>query len=294
MTLEFKKLTFGSLDELRPYFIENECRICDCTRGGTFLWRDYHDTEYAVENGVLYLKVAYPEPAFAPPRGKAANRGSYDRILGYCSDNGMRPRLCSVSEVVLEGILKIFPGSEVRTDRAWSDYLYLSGDLINLSGRRYAGQRNHINRFVKEHPGWSFESVTATGLPAAGAFIEEYARESFKDSPAYIEGNRKALEALHNLEYYGLVCGVLLVGEVVVGVSIGERSGDTLYIHVEKADVSFHGSYPMLMNQFARSFAAEGIAYINREEDDGVDGLRASKLSYHPVELLAKSVVELK
>jgi hypothetical protein len=50
----------------------------------------------------------------------------------------------------------------------------------------------------------------------------------------------------------------------------------------------------MLVNQFAKMFAAEGVTHINREEDDGVEGLRTSKLSYHPIELLDKYVVELK
>jgi hypothetical protein len=49
----------------------------------------------------------------------------------------------------------------------------------------------------------------------------------------------------------------------------------------------------MLVNQFAKMFAGEDIRYINREEDDGVEGLRTSKLSYHPACLLDKYVVEL-
>ena len=293
VNLEFRKLTLDCMESLRPFFAKNQCRICDCTIGGTFIWRDYHNTEYAVEDGVLYLKVSYPETAFTPPRGEKACKSSYERIIAHCRANEMLPRLRSVSETVLESIIEMYPKSEYRTDRAWSDYLYLSDDLKNLAGRRYAGQRNHINRFLKENPEWKFERVTAENIGAVRAYVEKSASEYAGESKVNIEGNKKALEVLDNIERYGQSGGALIVAGEIVGVSLGETMDDTLFVHVEKADVAHHGSYPMLMNQFARTFAADGVAYINREEDDGVEGLRTSKMSYHPVELLEKYVVTL-
>jgi len=341
MSLVFKKLTLDCVETLRPYFTNNECRICDCTVGGTFIWRDYHKTEYAVENGCLYIKVGYPVPAFAPPRVAGAAllamndmknspasvdrhhpvsdmiptsggipasgsitasgnipvssraREAYERIIKHCALRGEAARLCSVSETVLESVLMMYPGSKVSTNRDWSDYLYLSEDLVNLSGRKFAGQRNHINRFSREYHTWSFDDITSDNISDARAYIEKFAREFEKDSPVYMEGNKKTLEVLDNLELFKQIGGVLSVGGKIVGVSLGEVTNDTLYVHAEKADTSYYGSYPMLMNQFAKRFATDGIKYINREEDDGVEGLRISKTSYHPVEMLDKYLVEL-
>ena len=292
--MDFKKLTLDCIKTLRPYFEDNQCRICDCTIGGTFIWRDYHNTEFATEDGVLYLKISHPMSAFAPPRGLKVGRESYERIIDHCAAAGMPAQFCSVSQTILERVLKMFPDSNVWTDRTWSDYLYLSGDLVSLAGRRFAGQRNHINRFMKEHPTWSFERITTANVAQIRSFYEKYSREHTKDSPADIEGNKKAVEVLDNLEIYGLFGGALYVNGEVVGVSLGEKQGDTLFVHAEKAEIAYHGSYPMLMNQFVRMFADGGIDYINREEDDGIEGLRTSKLSYHPVELLDKYVVELR
>ena len=262
--------------------------------GGTFIWRDYHNTEYAVKDGALYLKVLYPEQAFTPPRGKEPDRMLYESIIDYCAERGIPARLCAVSEPVLQSVLELYPNSSVRTDRDWSDYLYLSSDMTGLAGRRFSGQRNHINRFIREHPAWSFKRIASDNSPEVRAFIEKYAREHIKDSPAYIEGNKKALEILDNLELYGLCGGALYLNGEVIGASFGEIVDDTLYIHTEKADTAYHGSYPMLVNQFAAMFVSESTEYINREEDDGVEGLRTSKLSYHPVALLSKYAVDLK
>ena len=291
--MEFRKLTLDCIDILRPYFISNQCRICDCTVGGTFIWRDYHETEYAVEDGTLYLKVSYPEPAFTPPRGAGVSKGSYERMMEHSKAAGEPMMLCAVSEAVLQGILKIFPNSKTRTDRGWSDYLYLSSDITGLAGRRFSGQRNHINRFMKQYPSWSFERVTAESVPGIKSFYEKHAREHVKDSKAYIEGDRKALEVMDNLDAYGLFGGALYVDGEVVGASFGETLDDTLYVHAEKADTGFNGSYPMLVNQFAKMFVNESVEHINREEDDGVEGLRTSKLSYHPEDLLHKYMVEI-
>jgi hypothetical protein len=292
-SLEFSKITLDCIGALRPFFADNKCRICDGTVGGTFMWRDLHNTEYVIEDEVLYLKVTHPQVAFAPPRGAVIGKKPYEKIIEYCSDNGIIARICSVSEAILGEILDMFPDAKSFSDRAWSDYLYLSESIATLAGRRLAGQRNHINRFVKEHPDWSFERITGSNLGDVRAFFERYASEHIKDYPAYMEGNSKALEVLDNLDVYGQFGGALYADGKVIGASLGETAGDTLYIHIEKADADFHGSYPMLMQQFAVMFVSDGTVYINREEDDGVEGLRTSKLSYHPVALLDKYVAEI-
>jgi hypothetical protein len=257
------------------------------------MWRDYHKTEYAVLNDILYTKVAYPQTAFAPPRGEGADRESYERIREYCYTKGIPARLCFVSKPALNSILEMFPESKVWTDREWSDYLYLSEDIIDLTGRRFSGQRNHINHFIREYPNWSFVRITNDNITDAVTFIEKLALRHADTSFTLIEANRKAIEVLENLELYGQLGGMLYANNAVVGLSLGETVGDTLYIHVEKADTDYHGSYPMLMNQFARVFASGAAEYINREEDDGIEGLRTSKLSYHPTALLDKYMVEL-
>ncbi|NLA86410.1 MAG: DUF2156 domain-containing protein, partial [Clostridiales bacterium] len=93
------------------------------------------------------------------------------------------------------------------------------------------------------------------------------------------------------LDRYRLFGGALRVNDRIIGAAMGEIVGDTLFVHIEKSLTEFRGSYPMLVNQFAKMFATDDIAYINRAEDDGVEGLRITKMSYHPIEFLDKYVV---
>lgn len=79
----------------------------------------------------------------------------------------------------------------------------------------------------------------------------------------------------------------------IVAMSVGEVVNDTLYCHIEKANRDYHGAYQMIVREFASHILEKypDVKYINREEDVGDEGLRKSKLSYHPIDLLDKYCV---
>ena len=292
--LQFEPLTLDQIHLFRPYFENRKCRICDCTVGGTFMWRDFFRTQYAIEDGVLYLKVRYYEgiTAFTGPLG-SDDPETFQRIIDTCRAEGLPVVLCMVTEHYLDVIKKLFPEASARPERDWFDYLYESADIINLSGRKYSGQRNHINRFRRTYPDWSFVKIDKTNKEEVRKFFLSFSEKYAKKYETFKEERDKILEVFDNFSAYRLVGGALKAGDDIVGFSLGEVVGDTLFVHIEKAERNYAGSYQMLVNQFARAYAGGPVAYINREEDDGDEGLRTSKLSYHPVRLLKKYTVLL-
>ncbi len=291
--MEFKPLTLDHIDELRPYFKDCKSRICDCTVGGTFMWRDYFKTEYAREDGTLFLRVCdfNGGTAYAMPMGGDV-KAAILKIERFCRENGILPEFCMVPAEQLAFVLSTLPGAHAHTDSAWSDYLYSAEDIKNLAGRKYQGQRNHINKFCRQYDG-RFEVMDKALAFKTIDFLEKFIEKDTGGSVTLTEGNEKALEMLKEFDRYKPLGGVLTVGGEIIGFSLGEIVYDTLFIHVEKSLREFEGSYPMLVREFARCFAGDGVAYINREEDDGDEGLRTSKSSYHPVKLLEKYAVTL-
>ena len=89
--------------------------------------------------------------------------------------------------------------------------------------------------------------------------------------------------ALKNFEKLELKGGLIRLNGKIIAFTLGSRANeDTFIVHIEKADYTITGSYQMINNQFAiNNF--EGIKYINREEDLGIEGLRKAKLSYNPI-----------
>jgi hypothetical protein len=254
------------------------------------MWRGYFSTEIAVGGESLYVKQHYDGlPTYMIPIGGDFYAGM-ETLLAYCRLRSHRALFSVVSKEELEHIRARYRVVRAEPMRAWFDYLYESQDLIELKGRRFHGQRNHISRFGREHPNHAYEPLTDT--EAARAFVGRlYQQHPPEDRIAEYE-QRLVYEVLERYGEYGQVGGVLTVGGEIVSVSIGEVVGDTLFVHIEKADTSYNGAYQKTVNCFARLYGGN-TRYINREEDMGIEGLRRSKLSYHPAALLEKYMVEI-
>ena len=124
-------------------------------------------------------------------------------------------------------------------------------------------------------------------------FFAWFAQVHDKDSDTFREDERKVSEVLNNFDLYGFTGGAVWAEGRIVAMSLGERQGDTLYVHIEKADIRYHGAYQMIVQQFARYACTGEIRYINREDDAGDEGLRKSKLAWRPCQLLDKYLVHI-
>ena len=290
--LDFHPLTEEDLDTLRPFLARNPHRLCDLTVGGIFIWRDYYKTEWAIHENILYFKVEYPGfgTLFTLPQG-GDRRREYEQVREYCARRKIPLTFYPIPKEELEPLMACFPCATVMSDRDTFDYLYPAENLKYFKGKKLAGQRNHVNRFLRTYENWSFAPLTAGDTADVEAFLDRYAAGTQKDSDTFEEDLKKTREVLANFERYGMVGGVLRVNGAVAAFAIGEVVGDTLFVHIEKADRNYEGCYQMIVSQFAQQFAGEGVDYINREDDTGDEGLRTSKLSYKPVALLEKYAV---
>jgi hypothetical protein len=163
---------------------------------------------------------------------------------------------------------------------------------MNFAGKKYHGKRNHLKHFYKTD--WSFEPIDKSNIDDCITFAASFYNESdSKDFSAVVEQYAINLFMM-NMDYLDLKGGVLVSDGEIVGFTLGEQlNSDTFVVHIEKAISSVQGAYTAVCNQFAKSCAAE-LAYINREEDLGIEGLRKSKLSYRPAFLLNKNTVYFK
>lgn len=287
--LSFKKIGLEDIKILKAYFEAYPARQCDRSAGATAMWRDYFDNKYTVVDGTLILSSG---ERFIFPIGRNIDN-ALNEIELHCKENNIPMILCTVNKSEIEKIKEKYTDFSADADRDWFDYLYEKEAMLTLSGKKYNTPRNHINKFKKTNPAWSFEAINNNNIPELIEFTENFTFNSEKDENAMLE-LKMCIEVLENYDLYGMLGGMLKSDDKIVGYSIGEIVGDTLFCHVEKADISFPGAYQMLTNQYLQLYASsDEIKYVNREEDCGDEGLRKSKLSYHPVELIEKNTVKV-
>jgi hypothetical protein len=293
----FKPLELSDRALLHPLLWGFQPRTSELTFTNLFIWRNHFGFEWSLLDDRLVVVASSPEgnPGGAwalPPVGPAPRAGIARAVLERLREE-RGPAAAQIRRADRDLIeeLGALPGFAVSPGRDDFDYVYLSRDLIELSGSRYHGKRNHIARFVEAHD-YRYEPLETGHVPGCLETAEVWcALKRCEDDLDLLGEHETVKEALTHFTALGLSGGVILVGGEIKAFALGELLNDrTAVIHVEKADPRVQGLYPVINRDFCRRRWA-GTTYVNREQDLGDPGLRRAKMSYHPDHLEEKFVV---
>ena len=263
---------------------------CAYSFGNLFVWEPVYRTRILKLDGFYCAKYYSRNTGYIFPRGEGDLKSVIDKLIEDASDCGHEFRLYELTEADRQELEKIYPGRfRFEQNRDDFDYIYLTDNLISLSGKKYHAKRNHISYF-KNNNNWSFEAITEYNLQECFEMNEKWLEENLeKDSEGILKESRAVKTALGNYKELGFVGGLLRAEGEVVAFTIGEELNDEIFCtHFEKAFASVRGAYPTINREFAANMLTS-YKYINREEDAGDEGLRKAKLSYRPEILLEKS-----
>ena len=294
--LDFKPITSGDTDTLKKYFELQDYRTCAFTVGSAIMWQKLYNLQLCENENTLTLSADYDGEGhcFSVPIGKGDFAAVARAIYNDCKQKNEKCIFSDVPESALVLLRSVFGEERVIAEHFedWDDYVYEATDLIEYSGKKYSAQRNNVNKFSRCCPNATFVPITRENFDIASDFLKNYVAENCDKTPS---GQDECCADLALIDKYfdlDLRGGIMLDGDRVIAISIGEKIGDTLFVHVEKALTEYQGIYQAVVQNFAKMYATD-VKYINREEDDGVEGLRKSKLSYRPVFMLKKHSVEI-
>ena len=295
--VNLKKFTLQDMPVMRRYFEECPFRLSDYSAAFKVMWSDYFLQYYAIiKDCLVFAEYFRGRLYFNYPislTGEAAEDSALDEIERRCREKGLRIHFTSVPKEKLGKLIERY-GTELKVTnpRRWRDYLYNAEDFVTFKGGKYAGQRNHINKFKKLYPEWEYVTLSSADSAEIHAFLKQFEGRQLKKGTLVAREELAGVYALTDkIDELGLCAGGIRVDGRLIAFSVGEVCADTLIIHVEKALVSYEGAYTIMANEFAKHNVTGGVRFINREDDAGDEGLRKSKLQYNPVRLVDKYTV---
>ncbi len=289
---EFKPLELADKDILAPMIADAKPVTSELTFTNLFMWRSYYRPMWRLHDGCLLIIM---DPVGSPPFGMqplgAGDRTAAVRsIFGHMEKAGAEPLLARVDQP-FAARLAAEKGLRIEPDRDQFDYVYAAQDLVSLAGRKFHRKKNHYNKFAKSIP-FSYKPLNVELVEQVLDMQEHWCqmRECGGD-PSLINEDLAIHEALANFDKLDFVGGAICVQDNVEAFSFGEAlNNDTAVIHIEKANPEMPGLYAVINREFAAA-AWQNVKYINREQDLGIDGLRAAKESYRPDHLVEKYIV---
>lgn len=293
--MKFEPVTPQNAEKLKPYYINCDYRLCEYSVGVKLMWGGVLHPSFCEAAGCLIVRNEIDgrwqfDFPVAGPEGDV--EAALTLIEKYCTEQGVRPVISVVPEQEASRLFLRYPVVRLINERPWKDYIYRRKDLAEFAGRHYSGQRNHINKFRKLFPDAEYVTLSAADEPLLERFWQEYGAEFTKESALAKNELRLAKEMLRHLSGDWFMAGGLLHEGRLVAISMGEKCGKTMQVHIEKALYSCPGAYPTMVQAFAQH-CGEDVEYMNREDDARDKGLRTSKTQYLPVMLAGKLCFEV-
>ncbi len=304
--MNFKKIDIQDREVINRYLLAADRLSCEYCFADIYMWRHKYNTEYCIEDEWLYIRQHSDDNDFDDNvlKSDINEKKEFYYYVPITLNNTLDIK-DAINNVVLDAIdnnyslcfgnisMSLFNDFNedysdifhVENIRDYSDYIYNSSDLINLSGKKFHKKKNLINKFKREYEGrWQYKSVEQNDIEDILKFNRLWCdNNSSKDIRDMYDETIAIRSALKNFDRLNMKGGILLVDGEIIAYTLGcESTKDVFVIQIEKALSSFAGAYQMINNLFATHETSK-YKYINREEDLGIEGIRKAKMSYNPV-----------
>lgn len=301
--IQFREIQLSDKEHIESYLQRSLAPICDYTFVNIYAWQPLYQSTWAEVEGALVVRFLIDGEYGYMIIGAEDYSAVLTALFSETKQCGERLRLVGMTCEDADKF-KAWAAQNGKEESFaicdnpdYRDYIYSVEDLSNLTGKKYQPKRNHINKFEAKYT-YEFAELTPKYFQECLCLECRWQlRKAVMENPAVAKEHeckdtaeksaiRRAFDAYKELGLYG---GVLLVDGHVAAFTYGSAmSEDTFCTHIEKADATMDGIFPMINRCFARALAERGFRYVNREEDMGLAGLRRSKQSFYPVRLQEK------
>ncbi|HJX54975.1 MAG TPA: phosphatidylglycerol lysyltransferase domain-containing protein [Polyangia bacterium] len=291
----FTPIEIGQRAIVTDFLARHPQPLSDYSSASLCVWSSVFRYQFAVaEPDTLLLHAQLdpdPQPRLLQPLGQFSE-ALQETLLAHARELPAPLVIESVSAEFLARHPAFAAHFHVVANRDSANYVYQTEDLAALAGHRYAKKRNLIQQATRLYD-WRIEPL---GPQHSKECLEVGDDIAAKRTTLTLQQESRALAtAIRDFGALGLAGLLLRIDDRPAAFSIYDRlNPTTALVLFERALRDKKGLYQAINQETARAIAAQGLRFINREEDLGDPGLRRAKLSYHPVRLEAKHTLTLR
>ena len=286
--LEFKPVQITDRQLLMQYLHQKGQYGCDNSFVNYFLWQEAYQTKIALFRGALVTSChRWGEDFLMVPLGLKSKDYPFlaEELRQYT--NG-KVQFDGIYENQIDIVKGMFPSAEFSFSPDNSDYIYLQSELSTFAGRKFHGQKNHLNAFYRAHPDATYEVIDESNGEECLDFALAWCDERSAVDVTIADEKMALIKAFQYYEELELRGGAIRFDGKIQAMSVGDRFlDDVADLHFEKANKSVRGLYVAMCQAFAKN-AWGDVKYLNREEDMGIAGLRSAKQMLHPIMMWKK------
>lgn len=299
MDLQFQEITAEKLGEMMPYYSMRHNKTCDSVFLESFIWKEFYHVQYAIWEGkaVVWLMENDGEYFSAMPLCREEDLPrAFDAIERYFNETLGRPLVIHLADEYAVQHLNL-PEERylVEEQPDAKDYLYEGNALRNLPGKKLHKKKNRVNAFKKAYEGrYEYRRLCCSDSFDVWQFLDKWRQQKGEDVEEHLDYEVRGIhDILKNCSDLYVRMGGVYIDEKLEAFTIGSYNPveDMAVIHIEKANPEVNGLYQYINQQFLLEEFPE-VAWVNREDDLGLEGLRKAKMSYMPADFARKYLVK--
>ena len=301
--LSFQKITLTDKNILSKYLYKYGENSCQHSFVSLFCMFEKYGDMFCEKDGFLFVlrgnKRTSDFRKYLFPMGdttdKTALKNAISLVLEDAKSYGKKACFETVTRRAADEINALFPERFHTVNiRDYAEYIYTYEKLADLPGSEMASKRHDINTFFRDYGDRAvIEEIHPHHIEQIKDFQKKWLSDMLRgEEDVQLELENEAIQVgLTYFEELGLSGIVVFIDGKIAGFAYGAPiSSDCYNVIIEKGDRRIPDIYRVLNRDLVR-ICCEGYAYINREEDVGVEGLRKAKMSYKPDNLLEKFIV---
>ncbi len=299
--IDFVKIPLGSKEKVDSFFCRFGEGSCQHSFATGFCFDTKYDDYFCIKDDFLYtLRKGISDDIYRTylfPAGNPNNtdgiKAAIENIISDAKSYNKKVKFQSISENA-QNILKNLYGDKfsIEDRRDLYEYMYKYETIAIMEGSHFKAKRNEIRKFFKDYENIVVKKIDKADVTNIKNLYKLWVdADEGRQSNIQLDYEEIALDrALEHYDELGLDGIAIYCSDELAGFVFGVKLNDEVFdFMIEKANAKYGAIYKVLNNELAKICCSD-FKYVNFEEDLGEEGLRNSKMMYHPDILFKKFV----